>query len=246
MESNVYIFDLVTAFIYLAVAIRLFALSRYTRGRPEYLLALNYGCTSVSYVLYEMPDIFQQDLIWVLVAARFIYSAGIVPLLLFTRDVFRDESRWANAIVQTTALSLFSGVFFSMLDGDLEGLNVGSVWFWFDWLGYTVPYVWITAEALIAYSAAKKRLALGFCEPDVPHRYLLWGLFGLFAGLAGIAIVPLYIDYARTETWPRWGDFASGGLEAAGTLMVWLAFFPPAWYRRLIYRSAASRAKAAD
>jgi len=42
MEGNVYIFELITAVIYLAVGIRLFALSRRTRGRPEYLLALNY------------------------------------------------------------------------------------------------------------------------------------------------------------------------------------------------------------
>jgi len=239
MEGSVYIFNLVTALVYLIVGVRLFALSRCTRGRPEYLLALNYGCTGISYVLYEIPDMLQQERIWVLVAARFIYSIGIVPLLLFTRDVFRNESRWANAIVQTTLLALFSGVLFSMLSGDVEGLNVGSVWFWCDWIGYTAPYVWITAEALLAYSAARKRLALGFCEPDVPNRYLLWALFGFFAAIAGIALIPLYLEYTATEIWPRWGDYASGGLEAAGTLMLWFAFFPPTWYRRWIRRAAA-------
>jgi len=245
MEGNVYIFNLVTALAYLIVGARLFALSRNTRGRPEYLLALNYACTGVSYVLYELPDFLGRELIWVLIAARFIYSAGLVPLLLFTRDVFRAESRWANAIVQTTAVTLFSGVFFSMLNGDVEGLNVSSVWFWCDWIGYTAPYVWITAEALLAYSAARKRVTLGFCEPEVPNRYLLWALFGFFAAIAGISLIPLYVEYAATEAWPRWGDYASGGLEAAGTLMLWFAFFPPAWYRRWVNRAAPAPSKPA-
>ena len=245
MEADVYFFDLITAVIYLAVGIRLFALSRSTRGRPELLLSLNYFCTGISYVLYQLPSAPETELPWVLITARIIYSVGIVPLLLFTRDVFREGSRWANSLVWTNTLILFSGVFFSTLDGDIEGLVVSSVWFWCDWIGYTAPYLWISTEALIAYSAARKRQALGFCKPEVSNRYLLWALFGIFATLASIALIPLYLEVAATQVWPRWGDYASGGFETVGTVVLWFAFFPPAFYRRWINRTAAAASDAA-
>ena len=245
MGADLYIFSVIAALAYLAVGIRLFALSRSTRGRPEYLLALNYLCTGVSYCLYEFPILFEFDHTWTLIAARIIYSVGIVPLLLFTRDVFRGDVRWANALVWTTALVLFCGVFFSTLDGDIEGLIVSSVWFWCDWIGYTAPYIWISAEALIAYSAARKRQRVGLCKPEVPNRYLLWALFGILTTLAGIALIPLYLEYATTQVWPRWGDYTSGGLEAAATVALWFVFFPPAFYRRWVNRAAAAPSDAA-
>jgi len=240
METNVYIFSLIAALIYLAVGTRLFALSRRTRGRPEYLLALTYLCTGVSYCLYELPGMFELDQVWILILARIIYSVGMIPLLLFTRDVFRSDSRWADALVWAIALSLFSGVFFSTLNGDIEGLIVSSLWFWCDWMGYTAPYIWISAEALIAYSSARKRLRMGFCEPDVVHRFLLWALFGFLAALASISIVPLYLEFAETRVWPDWGDYLASGFEAAATAVLWFAFFPPAFYRRWVNRAAAT------
>jgi hypothetical protein len=246
MGADLYIFNVIAALVYLAVGVRLFALSRRTRGRPEYLLALNYLCTGVSYCLYELPTLFEHNPTWTLITARIIYSVGIVPLLLFTRDVFRTGSRWANGLVWTNALVLFCGVFFSTLNGDIEGLIVSSVWFWCDWIGYTAPYIWISAEALIAYSAARKRQRVGLCKPETSNRFLLWAFFGIFATLAGIALIPLYLEYAATQVWPRWGDFTSGGLEAAATVVLWFVFFPPAFYRRWVNRAAATPSNAAN
>ncbi len=246
MEENPYFFDLVAAFVYWIVGLRLLALSRSTRGRPEFLLSLTYLSAGVSYFLYELPTLLAAELVWVLIAARILYSVGIVPLLLFTLEVFRRGSRWATALVWAIELSLFSGVFFSMLAGDIEGLVVNSVWFWCDWVGYTAPYVWISVEAAIAYRAAKKRQALGLCRPEDSNRLLLWALFGIFAALGSASLVPLYLDYATTQVWSRWGDYGSGGLEAAATVMLWLAFFPPGFYRRWVNRAAGAAADASD
>jgi hypothetical protein len=242
METNLYVFNVIAALIYLVVGIRLFALSRRTRGRPEYLLALTYLCTGVSYCLYELPSLLERDQTPTLIAARIIYSVGIVPLLLFTRDVFRGDSRWASALVWAITLSLFSGVLFSTLNGDIEGLIVSGIWFWCDWIGYTAPYIWLSAEAVIAYSSARKRQVMGFCEPEIANRFLLWALFGFFAALAGISLVPLYLEFAATQAWPDWGDYVSGGLEAASTAVLWFVFFPPAFYRRWVNRAAATPA----
>jgi hypothetical protein len=140
---------------------------------------------------------------------------------------------------------LFSGVSASSLEGDFEGVSIASPWFWCDWLGYTLPYVWICAEALIAYGAARKRRRVGLCEPAVANRFLLWALFGFFAALGGISLIPLYVEYAATQSWPEWGDYVSGGCEAAATAVLWFVFFPPGFYRRWVDRVGPSVANTA-
>jgi hypothetical protein len=161
-------------------------------------------------------------------------------VLLFTRNVFRRYSRWATAFVWLDTLMLFSGVGLSMLAGDIEGVVVTSVWFWLDWIGYTAPYVWIAVEASLAYSAAKKRARIGMCTPEIVNCFLLWGCFGAFSMLSDFVLIAVFMEVDRTQLWPRWGDFASGGFEAASTLALWLAFFSPAFYRRWIQRSAGA------
>jgi hypothetical protein len=238
MEENPYFLGLLAALLYGIVGLRLFALSCETRARPERLLALHYLANGVSYLLYEVPYILEREEPWAFVAARIIYTLGVVPLLLFTYEVFRKGSRWAIALLFTIAALLFSGAFFSSLEGDVEGLNVSSFWFWCDWIGYTLPYVWIGAEGWIAYGSAKKRVVLGLTEPAVAHRFLLWAWFGILAALGGISLIPLSLEYAVTGLWPVWADYLSGGLEVAATVAIWLAFFPPRFYRRWVDRTA--------
>ncbi len=233
MEQNPYMLDLLAALLYGVVGLRLAALSAQTRGRPERLLALNYLATGFSYMLYEVPYILGTEGIWVLVAARIVYTLGIVPLLLFTYAVFRRNSRWASVLIWANSTVLFSGVFLSLLEGDIEGLDVSSFWFWCDWIGYTVPYVWIAVEGWISYRSAKRRVLLGLGAPDVAHRFLLWAWFGALSTLAGISLIPLYAQYAATGTWSAWSDYTSG-LEFAATVVLWLAFFPPKIYRNYV------------
>jgi hypothetical protein len=238
MDSNPYLFNILAALLYLIVGVRLYALSRCTGGRPEYLLAINYLCCGISYLLGELPDLLEWDLAWILLTGRFLFALGMVPLLLFTRDVFRRDTPWATALVWVFSLLLFSGVTFSALEGDLEGVIITSIWFWFDWIGYSAPYVWITAEALLAYRAARRRARIGMCEAEIVNRFLLWALFGTLAALGGVLAVPLCHDYLATGYWPEWGDYTVGGVETASTVMLWLVFFPPAFYRRWVARAA--------
>ena len=244
MEENPYFLDLLAALLYGVVGLRLLALSWQTGARPERLLALHYLANGVSYLLYEVPYILEREELWALVAARIIYTLGVVPLLLFTYEVFRKGSRWAVALIYANAALLFSGAFFSTLQGDVEGLVISSVWFWCDWVGYTLPYAWIGVEGWIAYRSARKRAILGLSEPAVAHRFLLWSWFGILAALGGISLVPLCVEYAVTGIWPVWCDYASGGLEAAATVVLWFAFFPPRFYRRWVDGAGAAEAGA--
>jgi len=90
MAADLYLFSVISALVYLVVGIRLFALSRRTRERAEFLLALNYLCTGVSYILYEFPGLLGNDPTWDLIAARHhgadhLQRWNRAPLALHTR-----------------------------------------------------------------------------------------------------------------------------------------------------------------
>lgn len=239
---DLYLFECLIALIYLTFGARLSSLSQRTGGGPERLLGIHYLCSGVSYALFEIPSVIEIGTVWIEFTGRILYGAGVVPLLLFTRNVFRRDARWATGLVWGMSTCLFVGVTFSALGGDLEGVTLSNPWFWAEWVGYTVPYAWIGVEAALAYSAANKRARLGLAEPVLANRFLLWAFFGLLATMSSIALVPLYIEVEATGVWPAWGDYFVGGLEFAGMIALWLAFFPPAAYLRWIDRRAAPAA----
>jgi hypothetical protein len=113
-------------------------------------------------------------------------------------------------------------------------------------VGYTVPFVWIAAEANRAHVAAKKRMRLGLCKPMLANRYWLWVLFGVLECANSIAILFLYREVAITQVWPAWGDYLAGGLETAATGMLWLVFFAPAFYQRRVERAYSEAGSAVD
>jgi hypothetical protein len=239
MDEPVYLFDCLAGILYLAVGIRLLALYAHTTQKPELLLGTNYLLFGASFLLYELPAIAGEgfDSEWCAFAARVTYAVGVVPLLLFVSGVFRPGARWARWLVWGDLAVLFGGILISGLSGDVEGYSLGNPWFWFEWVGYTVPFVWIVAEARGAHVAAKKRVRLGFCKPVVANRYWLWMLFGALECVNSFALIFLYHEYALTEVWPGWGDYCVSGLEAAATGALWLVFFSPAFYQRWVERA---------
>ena len=234
---DLYLFEILISLLYLIFGVRLSSLGQRTGGGPERLLGIHYLCSGVSYACFEISVVVESGAVWIEFIGRALYSVGLVPLLLFTRNVFRRDVRWATWLVWGMSTCLFVGVTFSALGGDFEGVTISNPWFWPDWVGYTVPYAWIGMEAALAYSAANKRARIGFAEPVLANRFLLWALFGLLTTMSSIALIPLYIEVEATGVWPAWGDYFVGGLEFSGMTALWLAFFPPKAYLRLIHRS---------
>ena len=130
----------------------------------------------------------------------------------------------------------------SALGGDWEGYSIDNPWFWGEWLGYSIPFAWVTLEALPQYARARKRLKLGLCDALVCHRFLLWSAFGIVELAATIVIPLMYAEFEDEGVFSVWSDVALGGFESLGALLVWLVFFPPAFYRRWVAGSAPGNA----
>jgi hypothetical protein len=80
------------------------------------------------------------------------------------------------------------------------------------------------------------------CDPVVANRYLLFGFFGVSQTFACITDVYLTPDY----TINRGVDLLLGSLEVIGALIIFLVFFPPAFYQRWVSPSAAGAAKTVE
>ena len=240
MTDDAYIAQLLAAAFFLIVGIRLLRLSRRTGETPEKLLGVYFTFTGLSYVGWVVPTIFHiegmQDQIDLV--AWSLYSIGVVPFMLFTRMVFRPDAAWANWMVGSCTLLLFAGLTMWIVQAhDYE--VVDSPWYWCEWLGYTVPCLWVSIEAFLSYSRANRRVRVGLCDRVVANRFLLFGFFGVLQTFACVTDVFLTMEYETTRVISAGIDLLLGSLEMAGTVMLFLVFFPPAFYRRWIAAPAA-------
>lgn len=247
MEGDAYIGELAAAIFYLIVGARLTRLTFRIRKTPERLLGAMFLMTGTSYIVYNLPIIFDSEELWTPLnfAGRVLYLPAAIILAIFTRQVFRRETAWAAWLVCGCAALLVAGVTGSALRGDWEGFSISSPWFWLEWSGYTFPFAWAGVESLIHYDQAQRRVWLGLCDPLVCNRFLLWGFYGTATVIVSLGIPLQYAAYERESVFNATWDTLIGAGEILTVALIWLVFFPPARYRRWV-EDAAVRLTAAE
>jgi len=247
MEGHAYFGELLTAAFYIVAGSRLLRLAARTGELPERLLGVMFLFTGVSYLVYDLPILIDSEALWTPLnfAGRVLYLPAPVIVAVFTRRVFRPESRWAAWLVRGCAALLVVGVTGSALRGDWEGFSIHNPWFWPEWVGYTVPFGWACVESLLQHGQARRRLRLGLCDPLVCSRFLLWGLFGAAQVFSSLGALGQYAAYEQEEVFTAGWDTAIGAIDIFSIALMWLVFFPPALYRRWVTGTAA-RADAAE
>jgi hypothetical protein len=240
MEDHAYIGELLAGIVYLIVGVRLLRLGQRTREAPERLLGVTFLAMGVSSVLYVLPVFSAFESLWtpLTFAGRVGFLPAAVMLALFTRLVFRPDARWGAWLVWGSAILLITGVGGSAWGGDWEGFSISNRWFWLEWVGFTLPFGWACSEAFVQYRRARRRLDLGLCDPLVCNRYLLWALFGALQTFSCLVLLPQYSEYETTSQFTATWDALYGASIIASLVMIWLVFFPPAFYRRWINGNA--------
>ena len=245
MEEGAYAAQLLAALFFGIAGGRLIRLSRRTGEAPERLLGLYFALTGAAYLGWVLP------LVVVLgpmaetadFAAWVVYSIGVVPYLIFTRIVFRPESRWPHWVVIGCVVALAVSATILGLRGQRYP-GIDNPLFWIQWLGYTVPCVWMTFEAALCRRNAVRRAKVGLGDPVVMNRYLLLALFGGFQVLACLSDILLAIDVAANQAISGAADLLLGGCELAGIAALWLAFFPPTAYLNWVVGSKRAAGEA--
>jgi hypothetical protein len=234
MDEGAYAAQLLAGLLFVIAGERLIRLSRRTGESPERLLGLYFALTGAAYLGWVMPLVTRGPMAEAAdFAAWAVYSVGVVPYLMFTRIVFRPQSRWARWIIIACVAALALSASVLTLKGDrYPGLD--NPFFWVQWLGYTVPCVWMALEAFLCRRSAKRRVRVGLGDPIVTNRYLLLALFGGFQVFACLTDILLAIDYAAGQSVSEATDLILGGFELAGIAALWLAFFPPTAYQEWV------------
>ncbi|MBW1844052.1 MAG: hypothetical protein JRJ05_06905, partial [Deltaproteobacteria bacterium] len=156
MSGSAWIGEFIAGIFYLAVGIRLALLASRTGEPPERLLSAMFVFTGISYLLYTVPLVISIEALWTPFnfAGRVAYLPAPILVALFTRKVFRSDSRISTCIVSATAILVVVGVGASPMMGDWEGFSLGNPFFWFEWVGYTIPFVWAGIEAFSEYRSS--------------------------------------------------------------------------------------------
>jgi len=222
----------------LLIGVRLYRLANRTGAAPERFLSAAFLFSALAYTLYILPYMMLDEgphLLGFIVGSRIGFLADTVFIAVFTRKVFRPGDAWAGWLVAAVVACILVGLGGSLAQGHWEAeYPLSNPWYWPEFLGVVIPMAWMGTEGLYQYRKTRRRQRLDLCEPSVCHRFLLWGLAGSLWLLLELLVVFQEIDYDLTGQWSTAPDLLAGVLEIVPIVLVWLAFFPPAFYRNWI------------
>ena len=171
-------------------------------------------------------------------AALLAVACGSIASCMFNRMVFRTDSAAARVWVQVT-VGLF-GVAFGVelattrfADPLHPGAGASLVSFL-----CTLNLLWGAAESIRYWRLMRRRLRLGLADPLVTNRFLLWGLGIGAAGIGSlISLTVQQIVGLNMAELPAL-TVSNSLFGSTSALLMWVAFLPPAAWRRRLQRRA--------
>jgi len=247
MEQASYIGAIAAGAFYLIAGQRLLRLSWRTGERPELWLGLSFVATGQWYVVYNLPYFFGLAELPLRIenCVEWTYAIGVIPYLLFIRAVFRAKSSWAIALTGVATLFLLAGAGMAGLRGHFYS-DIDDPAYLLEWVGYTIPCIWMLAEGFTSHASAQRRVRMGLCSPLVANRYLLFAGFGVCQVAACLADMLWAAGKGVEGPHSAYLIGLLSAPEGASVALLWLVFFPPRFYRRWIDSLAELGATAKD
>ena len=222
----------------LAIGIRLVWLAHRNRGLPELLIGvgiLGIGPAGFALMVAAMGFEDRPGVAFVcLAAAQLCIALGAMAAYVFNWTVFRRDAAWARAVIVVAGVvfavafvgRLFAGSFTLPMRLDFW-TEVGS-------FNMIVCLMWGSLESLRYYGVMKRRARLGLADPLLTNRFLLWGL-GIGSAGVGSFVANVVMIARGTAMVELDGLTLSNSLFGlASAVLMWIAFLPPAGYRRWI------------
>jgi hypothetical protein len=231
----------------LAIGLRLVWLARRNRGLPELLIGLGIlGIGPAGFALMVFAMLLGEArpglVLAVLATAQLAIAGGATSAYVFNWTVFRRDSAWARAVVGVAGLA-FAATFLGRFATGSYTLPLRlDVWTHLSSANVIVCLLWGSFESLRYYGLMRRRVRLGLADPLLTNRFLLWGLGIGCAGL-GSLIGNVVMLVTGTVIGELDGITLSNSLFGlASAVLMWIAFLPPAAYRRWIEARASARA----
>jgi hypothetical protein len=232
----------------LAIGLRLVWLARRNRGLPELLIGLGIlGIGPAGFAMTVFALLLGQDrpghVFAALVTAQLAITGGAVAAWVFTWKVFRRDSAWARALVFAAA-ALFAVAFTGRLLAGSYVLPLRlDAWSHLSSANVIACMLWGSLESLRYHVQMRRRVRLGLADPVLANRFLLWGL-----GIGAAGVGSLVGNVAMIATGSGLGELDGVTLSnslfgLASAVLMWIAFLPPAGYRRWLEARAAAVAR---
>jgi hypothetical protein len=223
----------------LAIGLRLVAAATRSHHAPELLIGigiLGIGPTGMGCMLAAaLLDSFGFEAARVPTAvAQLAIATGSVASCVFNWRVFRPDSSGARGWVFASAL-LF-GIAFGLemgTTGFASPLHLGPGGTMTSAL-CTANLLWGATESLLYYTLMRRRLRLGLADPLVTNRFLLWGLGIGSAGVGSLISVTVQVVSGLSMSELPALTLSNSLFGLAAAVLMWIAFVPPAAWRRYI------------
>lgn len=223
------------------VGIRLLARGLPARLRPEALLGAHALLIASGNVIIQgavLVGLHGTKLASIVVrTGGVIVDIGYTLFAWFCVEVYRPEMpvlrKWSVALLLAIAVVQPIGVMFeSTVDPIFYSEQVLRV----------ASYAWGSFEAFRFYGIMRRRAQYGMGDPLVENRFMLWGIA---TTLALLILIAMCITFRLTALSYLGGLALEVGaiLTMPTAFLVWLAFFPPNWYRERVL--ALSRSEVA-
>jgi hypothetical protein len=223
----------------LVLGARLLFLALRTRELPEFCIGAGlFLMGGVGYPLMMLARFHTEldgDLRSVVAVTHLACSlTGNVAVCVFNWRVFRPDSAAAKGLTVAVSGTLI-GLFIAqgLSPGFLAFAQAGEGPWAFATYFTSFAYAWAGTESTRYFLMMSKRGRLGLADPVVTDRFRLWAIGTLSAvviSAVGIIYRALGLDFQGSAV----GGITIGSLGLVTAICFWLAFLPPAFYRRRV------------
>lgn len=219
------------------VGVRLLLLARRTRQAPEAAMGLAFlASAAIGFPLLTAAAIVTEGggaagLAHALMALGALFTfGGYVGLGVGCWRIYRPSARWPLVPIGVGGAALLAAAVTVAACADPARAGTREFAFWTGICIGSLTFAWNAVESFLLHRQLRRRLALGLADPEVANRVLLWGI-----GAAAAWAMTLHALVLRATFGPVMDDghrLVASGIGMVAAVAIWLAFFPPAAYRR--------------
>lgn len=224
------------------IGVRLVALARRSRGLPELLIGgafLLAGFFGIGFALLRaiLPVPGEARIALAAISALGMHC-GVFCIAAFTWRVFRPADLAGKLVFGVLATLLLASLASGLagVDANRASNGVDALW---SLTVCAVVYLWAAFESARYALLIRRRVRIGLGDPFVAVQMACWSLASLSIASGWLHQVALSLAGAESTIGSYWTTLC----VFVCAIAYWLAFFPPAWFRR--WASAGSPSAAA-
>jgi hypothetical protein len=238
--------SLISLALSIFVGVRLLIAAVRTRRAPEVAMGTYQALVVAAIVVYAVlqrkasvaPE-WQSFFSWV-VFANALIGLGVIALAIGIWRIYRSSEPWGAPLCVVLSIWVVASWAWTAM-GDVVPTTVAPTWPNACFVAArSSVYLWGAVEAIRFYGMMNRRAALGLGDAVVANQVLMWGLFSLSMGTLAIASLSAGVILGEGYTSSIPARFLTPTMSLVAAICLWLGFFPPAFYRRMVGGEAAS------